>query len=80
MKKIVIVFNLISLLIGCNAQTENQMNKTVVDILKQNKLNLEIFELSFCLNEILYIIENDSNYYKIWEDRINESFHSKIKE
>lgn len=80
MKKALLFIALISLIMSCNAQTERTVNKEVLDILMKDKFNLEIFELSFCINEILNIIENDSSYYKILNDRISKAFDNNKKE
>ena len=55
-------------------------NKQLVVMLKNNNFNLEIYELTFCLNEILYILENDSTYENVFSKRINEAFENRLNE
>jgi hypothetical protein len=80
MKKIVFILAIISLVMRCNAQSELNVNNAVIETLKKDRFNFEIFELAFCLNEIFSIIENDSTYYNIWASRINQAFNNKQKE
>lgn len=79
MKTILVSFLVLSQIISCNAQQDRMINEELVDVLKKDKFNLEIYELSFCLDEILYLIENDSNYFKTWKERVNKSFDPKLK-
>lgn len=80
MKKLILSLFIISFIGGCKAQSENQVNVKIVDILKKDKFNMEVFELSFCIEELLYIVENDSSFFRMWADKIDNSFANTIKD
>lgn len=63
----ILFFTTVSLV---KAQKDIIPDSLIVDYLKKNKFNLEFYELSFCQNEILFILEQDTGYYSIWEKRI----------
>jgi len=80
MKKSLVLFSFLFMFIGCNAQNQNQIDETIVSLLENNKFNLEIYELAFCAKEILYLIENDTSLYNLFQERITKSFRNNIKE
>jgi hypothetical protein len=52
----------------CYSQNYEQC---VAERLKKDNFNLSFYELSFCINEIYHILENDTAYCRVWENRIN---------
>jgi hypothetical protein len=66
------------LLFICNPL--NAVEQELADHLKKNSFNLEIFELAFCLPEILSIIESEPETYEVLEKRINRSFSQETNE
>ena len=44
----------------------------VINILKRDNFNRSFYELSFCINEIHFILENDSNYFDVWKKRVQQ--------
>ena len=56
---IVVILLVLSVSIGFS-KPEDEINLDIVGMLKFQKFNLEFYELSFCIEEILYIVENDS--------------------
>lgn len=73
-----IKFTLVVLLITFCNQIINGQNNTrepqIIDLLKENNFNLEMYELTVCINELFYIIENDTNQFYAFQNRINHAF------
>jgi len=80
MEKSLVLFSFLFMFIGCSAQSQNHVDETVINLLEDSKFNLEIYELAFCTKEILYLIENDTTLYNLFQERINKSFRNTIKE
>jgi hypothetical protein len=58
----------------CISQTRKQIDVQIMEYLKKERFNIEITDLSFCIDEILFVIEKDTSYKNIFIKRINESF------
>lgn len=54
-------------------------NKEVVELLKKDKFNYEIYELAFCINEVSHIIEQDTNYLRVLDQKIRIAADNNIK-
>lgn len=50
----------------------------LVDYLKQEKFNVELYELAFCLPEIFSIIEDDSAYRSRFKKRLQRALNTKL--
>ena len=66
MKKVLFIFYCI-FNTACYAQ---EHNLDVVNRLKKDNFYLEFYELAFCINEIHFILENDTSYFNVWKNRI----------
>jgi hypothetical protein len=79
--KRVILFSLL-VLIGMVSfsKNSNESNLDIVKMLKSEKFNLEFYELSFCIEEVLNIIETDSSFCNIWDARIAEGFSKRLED
>jgi hypothetical protein len=55
------------------------IDQQVVSYLKKNSLRVELFELSFCVKELVYILDQDTSYYKKWDELINILFDKRHK-
>jgi hypothetical protein len=51
---------------------------SLADYLKQEKFNVELYELAFCLPEIFTIIEDDSTHRSRFKKRLQRAFNSKL--
>lgn len=74
MRSVVMLVLLISIVSIGFSKPDDELNLEVVEMLKLQKFNLEYYELSFCIEEILYVVENDSSYSEIWDARISSGF------
>jgi len=79
-KIITIIFSFLFIFEGCNAQKDNHLDEEVINFLKESKFNIEIYELAFCTKEVLYLIESDSSFKNMFQERINNSFENDISE
>jgi len=80
MKKLYLFIIVFLTITNCDAQSDSKVNEYIVKSLKENKFNFEIFELAFCLDEIFFLIENDSTSFDILIERINNAFNVPQKE
>lgn len=74
MRSVVVLVLLISIVSVGFSKPDDELNLEVVEMLKFQKFNLEFYELSFCIDEILNIVENDSSYCEVWDARISSGF------
>lgn len=59
--------------------SQNQkIEQSIVDLIKENNFNLEIYELSVCINELFYIIETDSSKFLDFEIKMEKSFDKSL--
>lgn len=58
--------------IGCSQNST--ADNSIIEYLKKNNFNLEIYELAFCVEEILYILDEDTSYIRKLEEKIGSSF------
>jgi hypothetical protein len=79
MKKIIIL-SLLFVVFGCQTKAQRTqpptIDKQVVEMLKANKLNLQLFELAFVLPELTYLIEKDTT--GLFDKRISNAFASNL--
>jgi hypothetical protein len=61
---------------ACSARPDGD----IIDLLKREKFQFEIFELSMCAEEILSILQSDTAYHKMWEKRIQRANDSRLSE
>jgi hypothetical protein len=52
-------------------------DSTLASYVAKENFNLQIYELAFCVEEVVAIIENDSLARKTFEERINRAFDSR---
>jgi hypothetical protein len=45
-------------------------DRDIIDLLKHEKFQFELFELSMCTEEILTILQKDTTYYRHWKKRM----------
>lgn len=45
-------------------------DRDIIDLLKHEKFQLELFELSMCTEEILTILQEDTTYHRHWKKRM----------
>ncbi|GCC53323.1 hypothetical protein SanaruYs_35660 [Chryseotalea sanaruensis] len=55
-------------------------DSALMEYIKKEKFNLELYELSFCTEEVLKIIESDSTYQNDFIKRINRAFDKRLSE
>jgi hypothetical protein len=72
---LVVVF----ILSGClNQATAIPPDPVLKDYVKKEKFALEIYELSFCLEEIADILEHDTSYNILFEKRLKLAFDKRL--
>jgi hypothetical protein len=72
---------LILFFVGTSTSSSGSNYDTLVaDYLKKEKFNLELYEISFCVKELLAVIENDSVYRNAFEKRILRAFDKRLNE
>ncbi|MDR1225471.1 MAG: hypothetical protein LBK47_01050 [Prevotellaceae bacterium] len=56
--------------------TTNTVDMGIVEYLKKAQFNMLLVDLSFCVEEVKFILTTDSTYIPIWKERIERGFNN----